>query len=172
VRFERILPRKGNAPLAHNTRLRAIASPVAVADSGQTTTDNIGVHNPSAVWTTVQIGGDVVYRGGGPVVNSFGQTVGGPVHGGFFNQWSGVLANVSNPAGSPCQNLPLSARPQSLWIFSANACGVYGLGFRGVVGYENLASGEILFSAPQRVKIPGGSALLLTVATQTLTAAR
>jgi hypothetical protein len=73
---------------------------------------------------------------------------------------------VSNPAGSACQNLPLSTSPQSVWIFSASACGVYGLGFQGV-RYENLANGEIVFSAPQRVKIPGGSAFLLTVASRT-----
>ena len=165
VRFDRILPRKGNAPVALDVRLRAIASPLEVADSGQTTTTSIGWDNPPAVWTTVQIGGDVVYRGGGQVVNLSGETVGKPVHGGLFTQWSGVLAQVSNPAGSACQNLPLSRRPQSVWIFSADACGVYGL--KGVLSYRNLASGEILFSAPQQVKIPGGSALLLTVATPT-----
>jgi hypothetical protein len=166
VRFDRLLPRKSNTPLPLDVLLRAVASPMAVADSGRTTTDGIGWNNPPAVWTTVQIGGDVVYRGGGPVANSFGETVGEPVHGGLFTQWSGVLARVSNPAGSACQNLPLSTSPQSVWIFSASACGVYGLGFHGV-SYENLASGEILFSAPQRVKIPGGSAFLLTVAGRT-----
>lgn len=166
VRFDRLLPRKSNTPLPLDVLLRAVASPMAVADSGGTTTVGMGWNNSPAVWTTPQIGGDVVYRGGGSVVNSFGQTVGEPVHGGLFTKWSGVLANVSNPAGSACQNLPLSGSPQSVWIFSASACGVYGLGFHGV-SYENLASGEILFSAPQRVKIPGGSAFLLTVAGRT-----
>ena len=166
VRFDRLLPRKSNTPLPLDVLLRAVASPMAVDDSGNTTTDGVGWHNSAATWTTVQIGGDVVYRGGGPVVNSFGETIGKPIHGGLFSQWSGVLANVSNPAGSACQNLPLIGSPQSVWIFSGSACGVYGLGFQGV-SYENLANGEIVFSAPQRVKIPGGSAFLLTVASRT-----
>jgi hypothetical protein len=166
VRFDRLLPRKSKTPLPLDVLLRAVASPMAVDDTSHTTTVGIGWNNPAAVWTTVQIGGDVVYRGGGPVVNSFGETVGEPVHGGLFNQWSGVLARVSSPAGSACQNFPSSGSPQSVWIFSANACGVYGLGFQGM-RYENLANGEIVFSAPQRVKIPGGSAFLLTVAGRT-----
>jgi hypothetical protein len=166
VRFDRLLPRKSNTPLSLDVVLRAVASPMAVVDSGRTTSLGVGQTNSPATWTTVQIGGDVVYRGGGPVVNSFGETVGEPVHGGLFTQWSGVLARVSSPAGSACQNLPLSGSPQSVWIFSASACGVYGLGFQGV-SYENLANGEIVFSAPQRVKIPGGSAFLLTVGSRT-----
>ncbi len=166
VRFDRLLPRKSNTPLPLDVLLRAVASPMAVVDSGHTTSLGVGRTNSPATWTTVQIGGDVVYRGGGPVVNLSGETVGKPIHGGLFTQWSGVLARVSNPAGSACQNLPLSRGPQSVWIFSASACGVYGLGFQGV-SYENLANGEIVFSAPQQVKIPGGSAFLFTVAGRT-----
>ncbi len=166
VRFDRLLPRKSNTPLPLDVLLRAVASPMAVSDSGVTYTFGLGWNNPPATWTTVQIGGDVVYRGGGSVVNPFGETVGEPVHGGLFTQWSGVLARVSSPEGSSCQNFPLSRSPQSVWIFSASACGVYGLGFQEV-SYENLANGEIVFSAPQRVKIPGGSAFLFTVAGRT-----
>jgi hypothetical protein len=142
VRFDRLLPRKSKTPLPLDVLLRAVASPMAVDDTIHTTTVGIGWNNP------------------------FGETVGEPVHGGLFNQWSGVLARVSSPAGSACQNFPSSGSPQSVWIFSANACGVYGLGFQGM-RYENLANGEIVFSAPQRVKIPGGSAFLLTVAGRT-----
>jgi len=164
VRFDRLLPRKSKKSLPLEVRLRALASPVRVTDAGNSTSYGVGIKNESSNWTTVQVGGDVVYRGGGRVVNSVGQPVGNPARGGLFDPWSAVLGEVSNPAGSACQNLPLSTGRQSLWIFSAGACGVYG--FQNL-RYENLPGGEIVFSAPERVKVPGGSALMLTVAAPT-----
>jgi hypothetical protein len=164
VRFDRLLPRKSKEPLPIEIRLRALASPLQVNDAGHSTSYGVGIKNESSNWTTTQVGGDVVYRGGGQVWNSVGEPVGKSVHGGLFDPWSGVLVTVSNPAGSACQNLPLSMGQQSLWIFSSSACGVYGFEY---LRYENLPGGEIVFSAPGQVKVPGGSALMLTVAAQT-----
>jgi hypothetical protein len=164
LHFDDLLPRKRNKHLSLEVRLRALASPLQVNDAGVTTTNGVGWSNESSNWTTDQVGGDVVYRGGGHIVNSYGEIVGEPVHGGLFDPWSGVLGQASNPTGSACQNLPLSKGQQSLWIFSSSACGVYGF---SDVRYENLPNGDILFSAPTRLKISGGSALMLTVSART-----
>ncbi len=164
VHFDDLLPRKRNQWLSPEVRLRALASPLRVNEAGTTTTTGVGERNEQSNWTIVLVGGDVVYRGGGPVLNSSGEVVGKPVHGGLFDPWSGVLGQVSNPEGSACRKLPLSKGQQSLWIFSSSACGVYGF---EDVRYENLPNGNIVFSAPTRVKIPGGSALMLTVSRRT-----
>ncbi len=161
VRFDRLRVQRSNAQLAVDTRLRAVASPMAVTNAQITTTFGLGWNNPRADWTTVQIGGDVVYRGGGPVVNPYGEIVGHPIQGGVVGGGIlgyGVLAEVKNASDSACQGLPVRTGPQALWLFSSAACGVYD--FYGMQ-YQNLGGGEILFTAPKRVNIRGGSALLL-----------
>jgi len=69
---------------------------------------------------TTQIGGDQVYRGGGPVEEQ-GERVGQPTAYGVL-----VLPRV-NP-GQPCRgDLGNNGKPQAFWLFSADACGAYGL---------------------------------------------
>ena len=97
------------------TSLRAIASFVEV-ESAQVPTTN-------ANNTTLQVGGDdVVYRGGGLVVNATNGPVGGPAG------ITGVLVRTAVTPGSPCHDDPGETQgPQALWVFSSTACGVYGL---------------------------------------------
>ncbi len=70
-------------------------------------------------WTTQQIGGDQVYRGGGPVAVGL-TTVGEPTP-------YGVLGEPLAAPGDLCQSVVAEAtRPQAFWLFSTDACGVYG----------------------------------------------
>lgn len=137
--------------------LRALASlrevedaqlPVIGADRGTDPT----------VYTTVQVGGDVVYRGGGHVMNH-GIVVGEPVY-------DGVLAWVSTSSEGPCRGAVNGNETlQALWIFSADACGVYGFSDVEIVhpGTTERA-GEITLAASHgQLDIRSGSGMLLRV---------
>jgi len=102
------------------TSLRAIASYLTVR-SAQTPLTGVDAGSPAGWANTVQIGGDIRFGDGGPVRNRAKQKVGKGVLG-------GVLVHVrANPA-SGCEG-PVNGddHPQALWVFSADACGIYGL---------------------------------------------
>lgn len=158
LRFDRL--ELGKAEVAISTKMRALASAMAV-DSAKVATGSDQYLRGAA--TTVQIGGDVVYRGGGTVENEMGKVVGKPVYG-------GVLATVINQAGSKCEGMPVSKTPQAVWLFSPHACGVYG--FKGLQ-FENgtdAKAGEILFTRKNKkdwqlteINLPAGTAMLLAI---------
>ena len=140
------------------TNLRALASLLEI-DDAQLPLYGGDRGTPSTAYTTVQIGGDeVVYRGGGPVAR--GDTVvGKPVYG-------GVLVNVSSAPGAPCRGaIEGNNQPQSLWLFSSYACGVYG--YAGVsISHAGRTSpvGQIVLSTSGReFNIRAGSGMLLRV---------
>jgi hypothetical protein len=102
------------------TNLRAIASYSAVRDAERP----VGAFDeafPPGWATTVQIGGDIRYGDGDTVRNRWNETVGKAVLGGVL-----VFAKTNEALGC---NGPIDAvdRPQALWLFSADACGIYGL---------------------------------------------
>lgn len=101
------------------TSLRAIASYQAVKSAQAPLNSSPGT--PSGWADTVLIGGDVRYGDGGEVVNRQKQKVGKGVSG-------GVLVHVSAQSGSGCDG-PINDDEslQALWVFSSDACGVYGL---------------------------------------------
>ena len=137
--------------------LRAIASPMEVEDAGVPVIGGDRGTPPSA-YTTIQIGGDVVYRGGGHV-ERHGMIVGEPVS-------DGVLVQVSaNPEGGCRSDADGSGRPQALWVFSSDACGVYGYGHVSIVdaGRANSDATIILGSDKGQFEIRGGSGMLLRV---------
>jgi hypothetical protein len=139
-------------------RLRAIASMLEVRQAElPRNSDPTAAEN---TWTTVQIGGDVVYRGGGPVRSRSG-VVGRPVDG-------GVLVRLDPNPGRGCRHDGTGERAQALWLFSSDACGVYGLPDLTMVGGNRDApastAGEItLRSAKGDVDVRNGSGLLLRV---------
>ncbi|HTA52544.1 MAG TPA: hypothetical protein VK757_07140 [Candidatus Acidoferrum sp.] len=139
-------------------RLRAIASDQEVRQAQLPRNSDPTASSNS--WTTVQIGGDVVYRGGGPVRSRSG-VVGKPVEG-------GVLVRLdSNPARG-CRNDGTGERAQALWLFSSDACGTYGLPDVTIVPADHNApadaTGEItLKSAKGNLVLRSGSGLLLRV---------
>lgn len=101
------------------TNLRAIASFVAV-EQAQVPDAGPDRGTPDYAWTTEQIGGETVYRGGGHVEGING-TVGEPVAG-------GVLGHLQANSEGGCRG-PINAHDtlQALWVFSSDACGAYGL---------------------------------------------
>lgn len=148
---------EGSRTYALTTDLRAVASmfdvheaeiPPMGSDRGTSELD----------YTTVQVGGDVVYRGGGPVMNG-SRVVGEPVA-------NGVLSEVSEKPGSDCRgSIEGATQRQALWVFSSDACGAYGLGETTIVhaGRTEPMGEIILVSAHGEVKLQSGSGMLLRV---------
>ncbi|HTV59297.1 MAG TPA: hypothetical protein VMJ93_10530 [Verrucomicrobiae bacterium] len=100
------------------TDLRAMASFVEI-DDAQIPDTGPDRGTAPAVYTTNQVGGEVVYRGGGPVADG-DEVVGTPVPG-------GVLGKLRpNPSGQCRGPIAANDQPQALWLFSTNACGEYG----------------------------------------------
>jgi len=154
-RFDTLRASGSSVPLA--VSLRALASfmemedariPPMGPDRGTSEED----------YTTVQVGGDVVYRGGGPVMHG-GEVVGRPVPG-------GVLVRLrANPERGCRGSLGDDARLESLWLFSSAACGTYGLPHVIIRHAGRTApAGEIVLSASEgRVNVRGGAGMLLRV---------
>jgi hypothetical protein len=137
------------------THLRALASMMEVFEA-QVPTFSGGEGIPP---TTVLVGGDVVYWGGGPVTNSGSEVVGEPVHG-------GVLSRVTSNRRRGCAAaLTGNDSPQALWVFSSEACGIYGLSHIELADGElTNSTGEItLVSNQGGLNIQSGSGMLLIV---------
>lgn len=155
IRFDTLKLRHGNTPIT--TSLRAIASFVEVEQAQiPITGPDRGTSDSS--WTTVQVGGDAVYRGGGPV-QGFGGKVGKPVY-------NGVLSRVdANPARGCRGELDSNSAPQALWVFSSDACGAYGLPnikIRGA-GRADRAGDITVESTKGQLKVSAGAGILLRV---------
>jgi hypothetical protein len=116
--FTQVVNKDQNFSIA--TSLRAIASYLAVRDA-QTPLNGIDTGSPAGWANTVQIGGDIRYGDGGPVRNRHKQRVGKGVLG-------GVLVHVSANPSLGCDG-PIKSEDylQALWVFSSDACGVYGM---------------------------------------------
>jgi len=140
-----------------HTSLRALASNLEVADAE--TPKYFDDATPSTYGTTTQVGGDVVYRGGGRVMS--GETVvGEPVYG-------GVLGRTRANTDKGCRGTVAgNDQPQSLWIFSSNACGAYGYPHLTIThaGRRSPQGEIVLTSANDRsLKVRSGTAMLLRV---------
>jgi hypothetical protein len=137
------------------TDLRALASMVEV---GEAQDPNSGPDRGISPvdYTTSQIGGEQVYRAGGPVARGV-TTVGEPTP-------YGVLGKLnSNP---PCRAaIAGNDHPQALWLFSTDACGVYG--YSGLViehaGRTNPVGNIALVAKSGKLNIMSGSGVLLRV---------
>jgi hypothetical protein len=155
-RFDNLEFHRHKIPIVAN--LRALAGFMEV-QSAQTPEFSPGF-GTSYIWaTTRQIGGDEVYGVGGPVTNQNSETVGRGVYG-------GVLVHVRSQPESPCRGaLDLEDGLQALWVFSSDACGVYGIqGVRIAHAGRTEPVGEITLVADQRsLLIRGASAMLLRI---------
>ncbi len=137
--------------------LRAMASVVEVRYAGIPTNSD----DNSASWTTRQIGGDVVYRGGGPVTTIWGEVVGKPVSDGVFGR---LIAPRDGPlpGNLHCES---DDSPHALGVFASTACGLYGFTHFTMErdGFEQ-PKGQITFvSSSKFIKISAGSQLLLEI---------
>jgi hypothetical protein len=139
------------------THLRALAGMMAVEEAQipQTGPDRGTSEN---AWNTEQVGGEVVYRGGGPVADGL-RTVGEPVP-------NGVLVHVSAKPGTPCRSdVGSNDRLQALWVFSSDACGAYGFADLAITQARrgSLVGEFTLESERGNVNVRAGSGMLLRV---------
>jgi len=155
LRFDTIEMSKQKVPIT--TNLRALSSMMEVheAQIPQAGPDRGTSQN---AWTTVQIGGDVVYRGGGPVAHG-SEVVGTPTS-------NGALCRVrANPEGKCRGEIDGNDLPQALWVFSADACGAYGFpGLTIIDAGRSSPFGQVtLGSAKGDFEVRSGSGVLLRV---------
>lgn len=138
------------------TDLRALASMMEV-EAAQVPPSGPDRGTPWA-WTTKNlIGGEVAYGEGGPVARG-AKIVGRAVLG-------GVLLPLQPNRNSKCGDQEGSDQPQALWVFSSDACGLYGVEDLNLTHAGRTAPiGEItLTSNKDNVLIRSGSGLLLRV---------
>lgn len=92
IRFDTLVASKQSIPIT--TNLRALASMTAV-EQAQLPENGPDRGTSQNAWTTDQIGGEVVYRGGGPVASGL-RSVGQPTT-------NGVMVHLSAQPGTNCR---------------------------------------------------------------------
>ncbi|HTZ98699.1 MAG TPA: hypothetical protein VMB02_00095 [Candidatus Aquilonibacter sp.] len=158
VRFDTLKLSHERIPIA--TNLRAVASFMAVEEA-QIPDMGPDRGTPEDAWTTTQIGGDAVYRGGGPVMDKAFGRVGEPVYG-------GVLDHLNANADRGCRGaVDSNGAAQALWVFSSDACGAYSLpNLKIVHSGRTDPMGEISWESSRgQVEIHAGAGMLLRVDT-------
>lgn len=138
------------------TNLRALASTVAVEEA-QIPEEMSSRGMTPANWTTQQIGGEQFYRGSA-VFSGFTAV-------GKTTQW-GALDLPRTQPGMPCRGAIGENRvPQAMWLFSSDACGVYGFSnLRIVHAGRKVPEGTIILKSTNgNLKLGSGTGLLLRV---------
>jgi hypothetical protein len=108
-----------------------------------------------------QVGGDVAYTSAGEVTTTDGEVVGKSVNGGVLTQ---VHANTRQ--GRDClAAIGDNDSRQAMWVFSADACGTYGLSEISIAhaGKSEPAGVIVLASEKGQLKLPRGAGMLLRV---------
>jgi hypothetical protein len=139
------------------TNLRALASFVEV-EQAQVPEDMSSRGLTPETWTTQQIGGDQYYRGGGPVAEGDNAV-------GSVTPW-GALGVPRAQSGMPCRGVTHdNTQLQALWLFSVDACGLYGYPHLQISHYgRDDPQGTIALSSRNgKLKLDSGSAMLLRV---------
>jgi hypothetical protein len=154
LRFDTLVARHSSTPL--HTNLRALASMLEIEEA-QIPEGGADRGMPSILdQTTRQIGGEEVYRGGGAVDRGV-TPVAEPTA-------DGALGHLnSNP---PCRaGTAGNDTPQALWLFSTDACGLYGFDNLTVEHYGRTDPvGTIVLAAKTgKINIRTGSGFLLRV---------
>jgi hypothetical protein len=155
LRFDELKVARQIIPIA--TNLRALASMMEVEDA-QVPPMGTDRGTPWAWMTRNLIGGDVAYGQGGPVEHANREVERALL--------DGVLAPIrANPARG-CPGKPGDdTQPQAFWVFSSDACGVYGLEELRIsyAGRTNPIGVVTLISTEGNFEVRGGSGLLLRV---------
>jgi len=155
VRFEQIEVNK--RPVNISVGLRAYATMELVAQSRQPANANSG--NGTSVWdlNLSQIGGQIAYNGQ-KVVKWKGQVVG------RIPQPGAVLGvPMANPEFG-CAGHGANTSEEAFWVFSTNACGIYGNDDMTLVsGIGGINPGQIVFKSSKKLTVRGGSGWLLQV---------
>jgi hypothetical protein len=158
LQFDKLVSSHQTIPIS--TNLRALTSFVGVVEA-QTPTTAPGQGDDFYALTTRQVGGDVVYGDGGPVTtaSNANDVVGKKVN-------DGVLGQVRAKEGTKCRGvIDGNDSPQALWVFSSDACGVYGLEHISILqtGRTEPVAVIVLASDQKNLKIAAGAGLLLRV---------
>jgi hypothetical protein len=152
LRFDTIEQHGKKIPLGASLRALASWSDVEEANIPEESMDR-GITPETA--TTTQIGGEQVYRGGGPVASGI-EAVGIP---GPYGAIARPRPNRKLGCGGDADGSP----PQAFWVFSTDACGVYG--FPGLqiahAGRSSPVGTILLKSDSGRIDLPSGTGLLL-----------
>ena len=154
-RFDAVDMRGQRIPLEVN--LRALASFIEVGEA-QVPEEGPARGTTPEVATTQQIGGDQVYRGGGPV--AVGDTILGKP-----TPW-GVLAVPRAKPGQPCGGaLDGNTKPQALWLFSTDACGIYGFQHLRIehAGRTEPIGNIVIVAERGKINLVSGTGMLLRV---------
>jgi hypothetical protein len=132
---------------------RAIAGFVAVQQAS-VPTEAPAEGSPYEWLPTSQIGGDTVYGRSGEVISD-SKVIGKSVNG-------GVLVQVSAKEGTSCRG-EINGRPQALWVFSGDACGIYGIEHLKIdhAGRTDPQGTIVLVSETPKLKLSAGDGLLL-----------
>jgi len=139
------------------TNLRALASFLEVQEAEDPEEIASRGITPE-VATTTQIGGEQVYRGGGPVTE--GDTVVGKP-----TPW-GILGLPRTQPGMPCRGaVDHNDQSQAFWLFSTDACGIYGFSSLKIehAGRTDPAGTVVLASNQDKLSLGSGTAMLLRV---------
>ena len=155
LRFETVEAKKERFQV--KTDLRALASMTEVADA-QVPASGPDRGTSEYAWATTQIGGDVVYRGGGPVARGL-EVVGEPAP-------HGALGRLRSDPWKPCRGVvDANDQSQALWLFSGDACGIYGYPNVKIqhAGRTDPIGEIVLESESGNLAIEGGSGWLLRV---------
>lgn len=158
-RFDRLLVKREETTLT--TNLRAIAGYVEV-EQAQIPVQSSGEGEVYDWLPTKQIGGDDVFgQGGGTVTawNNPSEVVG-------RSTYDGVLGKIRSRDGTVCRGeLYGNDMPQALWLFSSDACGVYGLPHVTIAhaGRNEPLGLIVLRSGDRRLNLSSGTGMLLRV---------
>jgi hypothetical protein len=155
MRFDTLRYRHNS--IAIRTNLRALASLMEVEDA-QTPKTGPDRGTPW-IWNTRQlVGGEVAYGDGGAVMHG-SDRVGDALADGV------LIPVVANPVARCRGEIAGNANPQALWVFSSDACGVFGLQNVRIVhaGRTDPTGNIVLASDAGDLRVQGGSGILLRV---------
>lgn len=156
VQFDRIEIDKKQVPAT--TGLRALASMRAVSAAQQPVNANSGNGTSVWDWNMIQVGGQGVFNGQRIVKSQTGEVVGKVPEPGAV-----LGVPMANPARG-CPGAPANTAEQAFWVFSTDACGLYGYKHLGLDRSAGDASpAQITLTSPKNITVRGGSGWLLQV---------
>jgi hypothetical protein len=155
LRFDQLNDRGQSFSVA--TSLRALASFNAVR-SAETPHTGADSGSPSGWANTFQVGGDIRYGDGGIVRNRNKENVGKGVRGGVLVY---LQPNPERGCGGPMER---DNHVQALWVFSADACGTYGMKGVDIYNGQSAHLGEFtLHFEKSDMTLGSGTGMLLRV---------
>ena len=152
--FDRVKLAHSEIPIHANLRAMASMMDVEYAQIPSTGPDR---GTPYTWITRNLVGGEIAYGNGGPVARGV-DIVGTALA-------DGVLVPVSANTRAGCRGeISDNTRQQALWVFSSDACGIYGYpDVRMVQSGRTEPHGEIQLTSPKDFIIRSGSGMLLRV---------